>query len=129
VKQGLTFGKKKKKHSSDELDVKKPLVVSVSQKSEKLKLYNVVQNFRISNASLKAISSNEPYDRTVRFLEMMIWVFWKGEISQKAPMPPLNTSTFSLSSNILSMQLTGQLIKKEKIEIHGCSDENQTDKT
>jgi electron transfer flavoprotein alpha/beta subunit len=42
----------------NELDVKKPLVVSISQRSEEQRLYNLVKNLTISNTSLKAVSSN-----------------------------------------------------------------------
>jgi hypothetical protein len=41
-----------------ELNVRKPLMVSISQRSEELRLYNLVQNLTISNFSLKAVSSN-----------------------------------------------------------------------
>ncbi len=41
-----------------ELDVRKPLVVSISQISEELRLYNLVENSTISNPGLKAASSN-----------------------------------------------------------------------
>jgi hypothetical protein len=40
------------------LDVRQPLVVSNSQRSEGLRLYNLVQILTISNPSLKAVSSN-----------------------------------------------------------------------
>jgi hypothetical protein len=33
-------------------------VVSISQKSEELRLYNLVKNLKISNPGLKAVSSN-----------------------------------------------------------------------
>jgi hypothetical protein len=42
----------------NELNVRKPLVVSVSQRSEELRLHNLVYNFSISNPSLKVVSSN-----------------------------------------------------------------------
>jgi hypothetical protein len=42
----------------NELDVRKPLVVSTSQRSEELRLYNVVKNLTISNPGLNAVSSN-----------------------------------------------------------------------
>jgi hypothetical protein len=42
----------------DELNVRKPLVVSISQISEELRLYKLVQNLTISNPGLKVLSSN-----------------------------------------------------------------------
>jgi hypothetical protein len=42
----------------NELDVRKPLVVSISQRSEELRLYNLVYNLTIPNPGLKAESSN-----------------------------------------------------------------------
>ncbi len=62
-----------------ELDVRKPLVVSMSQRSEEMRLYNLVQNLTISNPGLKAVSSNASTGWTVRFSGVMIWVFWKRE--------------------------------------------------
>jgi hypothetical protein len=41
-----------------ELDARKPLVVSISQRSEELRLYNLVQNLTISNPGSKSVSSN-----------------------------------------------------------------------
>jgi hypothetical protein len=42
----------------NELNVRKPLVVSISQRSEEQKLYNLVQNLTISNPCLKVVASN-----------------------------------------------------------------------
>jgi hypothetical protein len=42
----------------NKLDVRKPLVESISQRSEELRLYNLVWNLAICNRSLKAVSSN-----------------------------------------------------------------------
>jgi hypothetical protein len=42
----------------NELDVRKPLVVSTSQRSEELRIYNLVWNLTISNPCLKMVSSN-----------------------------------------------------------------------
>jgi hypothetical protein len=43
----------------NELNVNKPLVVSVTQRTEELRLYNLGKNvMKISNHSLKAASSN-----------------------------------------------------------------------
>jgi hypothetical protein len=41
-----------------ELDVRKPLVVSISRRSEELRLYSLVENSTISNSGFKAVSSN-----------------------------------------------------------------------
>ncbi len=41
-----------------ELNVRKPLVVFILQISEELRVYNLVQNLKISNSSFKAVSSN-----------------------------------------------------------------------
>jgi hypothetical protein len=38
--------------------VRKPLVKSISQRSEELRIYNLVSNLEISNPSLKTVSSN-----------------------------------------------------------------------
>jgi hypothetical protein len=42
----------------NELHVRKPLVVSISQRSEELRLDNLVFNLTISNPDFKAVSSN-----------------------------------------------------------------------
>jgi hypothetical protein len=42
----------------NELLVRKPLVISISQRSEELRLYNLVLNLTTSNTGLKAVSSN-----------------------------------------------------------------------
>jgi hypothetical protein len=42
----------------NEIDARKPLVVSISQRSEALKLYNLVWNLSISDPGKKALSSN-----------------------------------------------------------------------
>jgi hypothetical protein len=43
VKQGLILGHEAEESTNlNELDVRKPLVVSISQKSEELRLYNLV---------------------------------------------------------------------------------------
>jgi hypothetical protein len=55
---GVNSGVRNRKSTYlNELNIRKPLVVCISQRSEKL--YNLVQNFRISNPNLKAVSSNE----------------------------------------------------------------------
>jgi hypothetical protein len=41
-------------------DVRKLLVVSISQRSEELRLYKLVYYLTISNSDLKAVSSNAP---------------------------------------------------------------------
>jgi hypothetical protein len=41
-----------------ELDVRKLLVVFISQRIKELRLYNLVENLTISNPGLKAVSSN-----------------------------------------------------------------------
>jgi hypothetical protein len=41
-----------------ELDVRKPLVISVSQRSEELRHCDLVLNLTISNPGLEAVSSN-----------------------------------------------------------------------
>ncbi len=56
------------------LDVRKTLIVPVSQRSEELRLYNLVQNLTISYPGLKALSSNSFPGWTVCFLCVMIGV-------------------------------------------------------
>ncbi len=59
VKQGLILEYKAEMSTyQNELNVRKPLVVSISQRSEELRLHNLVQNLAISNPGLKAVSSN-----------------------------------------------------------------------
>jgi hypothetical protein len=59
VKQGLILGKEAEEIIDlNELGVRKPLVVSISQRSEELRLYILVQNLTISNPGLKTVSSN-----------------------------------------------------------------------
>jgi hypothetical protein len=41
----------------NELDVRKPLVKSILQRSEELRLYNLVQNLTISNPGLESVFS------------------------------------------------------------------------
>ncbi len=62
-----------------ELDVRKPLVVFISQRSEQLRLYNLVKNVKIPNPWLKTASSNSSPRWTVRFLGVMIGDFRKRE--------------------------------------------------
>jgi hypothetical protein len=50
-----------------ELDVRKPLVVYISQTHEELSLYNMVLNLTISNPGLKAVSSKASPGWTVNF--------------------------------------------------------------
>jgi hypothetical protein len=45
-------------HNLNELDVRKPLVIFISQRSEELRLYKRVYILTISNPSLKAVFSN-----------------------------------------------------------------------
>jgi hypothetical protein len=42
----------------NELDVGKPLVKAILQSSEELRLYSLIENVKISNPGLKAISLN-----------------------------------------------------------------------
>jgi hypothetical protein len=75
VKQGsiLEIEAEKRTHLI-ELDVRKPLVVSISQRSEELILYNVVQYLTISNPGLKTVSTNASPGSTVCFLGVIIGV-------------------------------------------------------
>ncbi len=57
----------------NELDARKPLVLSISQRSEERGLYILVQKFTISNPGLKAVSPNASPGWTARFLGR-----WKG---------------------------------------------------
>jgi hypothetical protein len=60
VKQRLILEEEADRSSYlNELDVRKPLGLSISQRNEELKLYNVVQNLAISNRRLKAVYPNE----------------------------------------------------------------------
>ncbi len=73
VVASMVYGfKRLKSIQLNELDVRKPLVVSDSQRSEELKLYNLVWNLTISNPGSKAASSNTSPGCTVRFLGVMI---------------------------------------------------------
>jgi hypothetical protein len=59
VKQGLIPEQEAERSTYlIELNVRKPLVVTISQRSEELRLYNLVWNLTISNPGLKAVSSN-----------------------------------------------------------------------
>jgi hypothetical protein len=77
VKQGLIQGYEAEKKNTylTELDFRKPLVVSISQRSEELRLYNLVQNFTISNPGLRVVSSNASPGWTVHFLGLMVRMF------------------------------------------------------
>jgi hypothetical protein len=50
--------KVKKSTYLNELDVRKPWVISISQRSVELRLCNLDYNLTISNPGLKAVSSN-----------------------------------------------------------------------
>jgi hypothetical protein len=56
VKQGLFMEKEAEKKNShlDALHVRQPLVVSISQRSKELRLYNLVENLTISNPRFKS---------------------------------------------------------------------------
>jgi hypothetical protein len=57
-KQGLLQEKEAENSANpSELDFRKPLLLSILQISEELRLYNLLKNLTISNRSLKAISS------------------------------------------------------------------------
>jgi hypothetical protein len=59
VKHGFILGYKAEESTYlIELVAKEPLVVSVSQRSEELRLNNLVYNLTISNPRLKVVSSN-----------------------------------------------------------------------
>jgi hypothetical protein len=59
VKQGLIQEYEAEESTYlDELDVRKPLVAFISQRSEELRLYSLVQILTISNPGLKALSLN-----------------------------------------------------------------------
>jgi hypothetical protein len=62
----------KKLYYLNELDVRKALVVSISQRSEELRLYNMVYILPISNSGLKAVSSNASPGLTVRFFSSVM---------------------------------------------------------
>jgi hypothetical protein len=84
VKQGLILEQDaEESFYLNELDVRKPLVVSISQRSEELRFYNLVRNLTISNPGLKAVRSKLQMhllaERFV-FLRVMISVFWKREL-------------------------------------------------
>ncbi len=70
VKQGSCL----KNHS-----VRKLLVVSVSQKSEVMQLYNLMYVLTIANHGLNGVSSNVSPDWTVCSLGVMTGVFWRRE--------------------------------------------------
>jgi hypothetical protein len=57
----------------NELDVRKPMMVSISQRSEELRLHYLVWNLTIPNPGSKVVSSNASPCWTVRFLVAMIW--------------------------------------------------------
>jgi hypothetical protein len=59
-----------------ELDVKKTLVVSISQRKEELRLSNLVEYWTFSNPGLKAVSSNPSLgSRVPLFWEVVIRFF------------------------------------------------------
>jgi hypothetical protein len=62
----------------DELDVRKSSVVSISRRTEELKLFNVVRSLKISNPFLQAVSSNaSPTIRTYKYLDFIRTFFMK----------------------------------------------------
>jgi hypothetical protein len=69
VKQGFILGYEAEIGTYlNELDVRKPLVESILQISEQLRLYKLVLSLTISNPGLKAVSSNASPGGIVRFL-------------------------------------------------------------
>jgi hypothetical protein len=59
VKRGLILEQEAQKSTYPiEPNVWKPLVVSVSQRSEELRLYDLVYKLTVSNPGSKAVSSN-----------------------------------------------------------------------
>jgi hypothetical protein len=69
VKQGLILKQKAEKDTYylNEFYVRHPLMLSISQRSEELRLYILVSNLTISNLGLKVVSSNASPGCTVRF--------------------------------------------------------------
>jgi hypothetical protein len=66
MKQGLFLEQETEKCTNlNDLDFRKPLVVSILQSSEEPILYNLVQNLTISNPGLKAVSSKASPDQRV----------------------------------------------------------------
>jgi hypothetical protein len=55
----------------NKLDARKPLVESISQRSEELRLNNLVLDLTVSDPSSKAISSYANHVRTVLFLKLI----------------------------------------------------------
>ncbi len=86
----------------NELAVRKPLVVSISQRSEELRLHNLVHNMTILNPSLKAVSSNASPGWTDRFFRRDNRGLLKEVVKTclVAPMSPLNSPTYFLSSHL-----------------------------
>ncbi len=96
-----------------ELNVRKPLVVSISQRSKELRLYNLVWRLTISNPGLKALSSNASPGWTVRFFfGSYDRDFLKDGVKNypMTPMSPLNSPTFFLSSHLLSVGLDSDIV-------------------
>jgi hypothetical protein len=63
VKQGLIRESAAEKSiHRNELDIRKPLAVSISQRSEELRLYDPVLNLSIFKHGLKSVSSNSSSD-------------------------------------------------------------------
>jgi hypothetical protein len=85
-----------------ELDVWKPLVVSILQRSEKLRLYNLFRSWHFQTPGLKAVSSNASTDWTVRFLEGDDRGLLKEgfKIYLMAPMSPLSSPTVFLFAHL-----------------------------
>jgi hypothetical protein len=73
-----------------------PLVVSISQRSEELRLYNLVQTLTVSNHGLKAVSSNASPGWKVRFFGDDDLGFPKDGVKTylMAPISPHNSPAF-----------------------------------
>jgi hypothetical protein len=78
-------------------------VVSFSQRSEKLRLHNLVQVLTISEPGLKAASSNAWPGCTVHILGMIIQAFWKKESKpiKWHQMSPPDSPTFFVFMSIV----------------------------
>jgi hypothetical protein len=84
----------------NELVVRKPLVVSISQRREKLRLHNLVQNLTSSNPGLKMVSSNASPGWTIRFCFLFLLGDDRGLLKEgvkaylMTPTSSLNLPTF-----------------------------------
>jgi hypothetical protein len=114
VKQGLILEWEAEENTHlNRLDVRKPLVVSISRRSEKLRLYNLVLKMTISNPGLKEVSSNASPGWTIRFF---FGGWWLGFTERGGQYLSVMAPTSQLESQAYFLLFTSVVCDSERSE-------------